>query len=251
MINLPEGTNLLYKFVSFLRNMKKTFPLSRFIIAITLLPCFIISMGLPRIFSHEPQSSEREFDVFPIIGQDSVDTVPDALLGKLSLFILAGQSNMSGRGEMPVEPQRMNPRVFVFGNDYRWHYAKEPIDSPVNQVDLVSRDNNARYSLATSFANTLLEKDSTLIIGFIPCARGATSIEKWQRNLSENSLYGSCLKRARAASTMGKIVGLLFYQGEADALNPKVYPQRKPSPFAWTEKFSRFVHKVFHRSASC
>ena len=131
-------------------------------------------------------------------------TIPDEFLGKLSLFILVGQSNMSGRGEMPTQSQEINSRVFVFGNDYRWHYAVEPIDNPAGQVDLVSLDNNAGYSIATAFANTVLVKDPGLIIGFIPCAAGGSSIQKWQRNLSDQTLYGSLLKRARAASSMGK-----------------------------------------------
>jgi hypothetical protein len=201
----------------------------------------VIGIGGYLLFLDEHSTSIKEYDMFPVIDSNRDNTIPDEYIGKLSLFILAGQSNMSGRGEMPSEPLPVNPRVFVFGNDYRWHYGIEPMDAPQGQVDLVSRDGHARYSIATSFANTLLEKDSTLIIGFIPCARGATSIEKWQRNLSDNSLYGSCLKRTRAASTMGHIEGILFWQGEADALNPKAYPERKPSPFQWTEKFTRFV----------
>ena len=204
----------------------------------------LIGVGGYLVFFPGHKTSVIEHDVFPIIDSNIENTIPDEFNGKLSLFILAGQSNMSGRGEMPAQSQHINPRVFVFGNDYRWHHALEPIDGSRGQVDAVSADGKAGYSLATAFANTLLEKDPSLIIGFIPCARGATSIEKWQRNLSENSLYGSCLKRGRAASTMGQIEGILFYQGEADALNPEVYPQRKPSPFKWTEKFSRFVRNM-------
>jgi hypothetical protein len=204
----------------------------------------LIGVGIFIVFLPEPEISEIEHNVFPVIDANIENTIPDEFIGKLSLFILAGQSNMSGRGEMPTEPLPVNPKVFVFGNDYRWHYGIEPMDASQGQVDTVSRDGNARYSLATSFARTLLEKDSSLIIGFIPCARGATSIEKWQRNLSENSLYGSCLKRTRAASTMGQIVGLLFAQGESDALDPKVYSERKPSPFQWREKFSRFIRDI-------
>ncbi len=212
-----------------------------FIASVGFIFGLLVGAGIYSIFFQGTESSVIEHDVYPVIDANIEDTIPDEFIGKLSLFILAGQSNMSGRGEMPVKPQQINPRIFVFGNDYRWHYGIEPIDAFQGQVDTVSRDGNARYSLATSFAERLLEKDSTLIIGFIPCARGATSIEKWQRNLSENSLYGSCLKRSRAASTMGQIVGLLFAQGESDALDPKVYPERKPSPFQWKEKFSRFI----------
>jgi len=201
----------------------------------------VIGIGGYLLCLDENNTSVIEHNTFPVIDSNRENTIPDEFIGKLSLFILAGQSNMSGRGEMPSVPLPVNPRVFVFGNDYRWHYGVEPMDRADNQVDRVSRDGKARYSLATAFAETLLEKDSTLIIGFIPCARGATSIDKWQRNLSENSLYGSCLKRSRATSPMGVIKGLLFYQGEADALSPNAYPERKPSPFKWAEKFSRFV----------
>jgi hypothetical protein len=184
----------------------------------------------------------KQNEVKPAIQKQA--SIPEEFLGKLSLFILVGQSNMSGRGELPVTPQEINPRVFVFGNDYRWHHALEPIDSPINQVDTVSIDYDAGYSLATSFANAMLENDPELIIGFIPCAKGGSSIQKWQRNLSDQSLYGSCLKRVRAASTVGKITGLLFCQGPADARDPKAYPSKKGSPFQWKKKFRQFVKDI-------
>ncbi len=171
-------------------------------------------------------------------------TIPEEFVGRLSIFILVGQSNMSGRGEMPAQPQPINPRVFVFGNDYRWHYAMEPIDNPTGQVDLVSIDNHAGYSIATAFANTMLEKDPELVIGFIPCAAGGSSIQKWQRNLSDHTLYGSCLKRARAASPMGEIAGLLFCQGAADGRDPEKYPAKLPSPFEWGEKYTQFITDI-------
>jgi len=214
------------------------------IISVRFILGLLIAGAVYLLFLRDRETSVIEYNVFPVIGENEDNTIPEEFIGKLSLFILAGQSNMSGRGEMPSDPLPVNPRVFVFGNDYRWHYGVEPMDASQGQVDLVSRDGKARYSLATAFANTLLEIDSTLIIGFIPCARGATSIEKWQRDLSDNSLYGSALKRARAASTMGMIKGILFWQGEADALNPEEYPERKPSPFQWTEKFNRFVRDI-------
>jgi hypothetical protein len=98
--------------------------------------------------------------------------------------------------------------------------------------------------MATSFAETLLKNDPDLIIGFIPCAKGGSSIQKWQRSLSDQSLYGSCLKRVRAASAMGTISGLLFCQGPADARDPEKYPEKKGSPFRWKEKFIQFVNDI-------
>jgi hypothetical protein len=151
----------------------------------------LLNLYVPSLFFQKNQTSLNNQIKVTDVNTDKGITVPDEFIGKMSLFILAGQSNMSGRGEMPNQPQNIDRRVFVFGNDYKWHHAREPIDTPHNQVDLVSADSGAGYSLATFFANALFEKDTSLIIGFIPCAKGGTSIKKWQRDLSENSLYGS------------------------------------------------------------
>ena len=70
-------------------------------------------------------------------------------------------------------------------------------------------------------------------------AKGGSAIKEWQRNLSEDSLYGSMLKRVFAASTVGKIKGLIFMQGETDALDKNKYPKVSLN---WKKNFSQFVH---------
>lgn len=145
--------------------------------------------------------------------------LPDELVGKLSLFVMAGQSNMSGKGPLP-DIQHVNYHIYVFGNDYRWRLALEPIDSPYNQVDEVSLDRYARYSPALSFATNLHRQEPERAIGLIPCAKGETSIMEWQKNYSDQTLYGSCLKRIRAAQLAGRVDGIIFFQGEADTVDP-------------------------------
>ncbi|MBN1349304.1 sialate O-acetylesterase [candidate division KSB1 bacterium] len=179
----------------------------------------------------------------PMTLKDARDDIPVKDHGKLSLFILAGQSNMSGRGEY-IPDQPPNPRIFLFGNDYHWKLAAEPIDDSENQVDEISIDSNPGFSLGLAFATSLLSEEPDLVIGLIPCAKGGSSIEQWQRNLSDKSLYGSCLKRARAASVMGEIAGLLFFQGESDALDPIQYPQKAPAASNYAAKFSAFVTEI-------
>lgn len=172
--------------------------------------------------------------------------IPEEFQGKLSLFILAGQSNMSGRGDVPAN-QVADPRIFVFGNDYRWRVALEPIDSSTGQVDEVSRDggpDSAMFGPSLAFAGALCKQKAGIVVGLIPCAKGDSSIDEWQRNLSDSRLYGSCIKRARAASVMGKIEGLLFFQGEADAVNPYRYAGKRRSAFEYAAEFSKFVHDL-------
>lgn len=151
--------------------------------------------------------------------------IPLAEQGRLSLFVLAGQSNMSGRGALST-PLR-GDHVYVFGNDYRWKEAREPIDSAEGQVDDVSADPNAGLGPGLAFALRLAELQPGRRIGLIPCAKGATTLFEWERRLGEDTLYGSCLKRIRAASVMGQLAGILFFQGEWDAMEDDT-----GSPFA-------------------
>lgn len=170
----------------------------------------------------------------------STAEIPQAYRGKMSLFILAGQSNMVGWAPVP-EQQETDPRIYVFSNDYRWRVAREPIDRAYNQVDKVSEDRAASYGPTLAFAFASLDRHPQTVIGLIPCAKSSSAISQWQRNLSDQTLYGSCLKRALAASPMGHISGILFFQGETDALDPILYPEPEPRPLDWARLFTAFI----------
>ena len=65
-------------------------------------------------------------------------------------------------------------------------------------------------------------------IGLIASAHGGTSMEQWNPAKKEqggNSLYGSMLRQVKLAG--GKVRGVLWYQGESDAMGGawKVYPK--------------------------
>jgi len=167
--------------------------------------------------------------------------IPDDYQGKLQLFILAGQSNMSGLGELPPSEMETHPQIYVFGNDYLWKRAKEPVDDPKNQVDNVSLDTDAAFGPSVSFATTVIKQRPDMVLGLIPCAKGGASIQDWQKKLSDNTLYGSCLKRVRAASVMGTVAGFLFLQGEIDTLDPKEAPERTFLPNRWADEFAALV----------
>jgi len=94
--------------------------------------------------------------------------VPAEYVGRLSIILLCGQSNMSGRGPLSKSTQKTNSRAFVFGNDYRWRIASEPIDREDGQVDEVSLDPGAGVGPWLAFANRLLQLDPELVIGLVP-----------------------------------------------------------------------------------
>jgi hypothetical protein len=166
--------------------------------------------------------------------------IPREYQGEMSLFILGGQSNMVGWAPVP-EHQDIDLMIYVFGNDYRWRVAAEPIDDAYNQVDQVSLDYMAAFGPSLAFASALRSQRPEMVIGLIPCAKNSSAIIEWQPNLSDQTLYGSCLKRARAASPMGQISGILFFQGETDALDVNLHPQFQPNPDDWSALFVNFI----------
>ncbi|MEL6259731.1 MAG: sialate O-acetylesterase [Cyanobacteria bacterium J06626_6] len=168
-------------------------------------------------------------------------TIPPRLQGRLKLYVLVGQSNIAGRADIPTDIQP-SANIFLFGNDYRWKTAQPPLDSSVNQVDLISADTEAGFGPAFTFAQTLISQNNNQIIGLIPCAKADSSITDWGKSPSDETLYGSCLKRIRAASPMGTVSGILFFQGEADAVDAAQFPNLTPDASAWAEKFATFAY---------
>ena len=167
------------------------------------------------------------------------------------LWVLAGQSNMEGLGDLvDVTPPHAN--VMLLGMDGKWTQAEEPlhwlIDSPdpIHSGDPKSRGEQSAQQhknrrkgagLGLPFAAAMV--DATRIpIGLVACAHGGTSMEQWNPAKKEeggNSLYGSMMRQFRLAG--GKVKGVLWYQGESDAMGGaawKSYPQ----------VFSRFIASV-------
>ncbi|MGE9291842.1 MAG: sialate O-acetylesterase, partial [Puniceicoccales bacterium] len=86
------------------------------------------------------------------------------------LFLLAGQSNMAGRGEVEAEDQVPHSRVFMLNQEGEW----------VPAVDPVHYDKKAAgVGPGRSFAMVLAEQDESVAIGLIPAACGGSSILSW------------------------------------------------------------------------
>jgi carbohydrate esterase-like sialic acid-specific acetylesterase len=113
---------------------------------------------------------------------------------------------MVGRGELSDLPPGFpaNPtRLWNFSNAYRWEPAREPIDSPIGQLDFVSRDERAAVGPSLALADTFVSMHPATTVGLIPCAKGSSSINDWQKTDSTNqrsTLYGSCMTRMKMVS---------------------------------------------------
>ena len=151
------------------------------------------------------------------------------------LFILAGQSNAAGIGEEPPPVYRNATRVFVYRNSGDWTPGFEPVDEPNNQVDVVSRDERYGVGIGMAFAERYLDLHPDVEeVGLIPCAKGGSTLARWQAHWSRESLYGSCLARALEASAEGRLAGMLWWQGEDESAT---------TALTWGREFSRFVRE--------
>jgi len=126
----------------------------------------------------------------------------------INSFLMLGQSNMAGRGNMgDVEPIE-NDLCYMLRMGL-WQKMSEPVnvDAPVTGEEYFSG-----ISLAASFADELA-KATGKKIGLIPCAVGGTKISEW---MPGEILYDNTLMTAKIAMRTSKIKGILWHQGESD-----------------------------------
>jgi Domain of unknown function (DUF303). len=122
----------------------------------------------------------------------------------INSFLLIGQSNMAGRGNIDEVDPIHNENVFMFREGI-WINAREPIHNDKPEL--------CGIGLAASFSNRLQVKYGKNI-GVIPCAFGGTSLEQWKKG---SELYINAVNTARKALKESKLKGILWHQGESDA----------------------------------
>jgi hypothetical protein len=127
------------------------------------------------------------------------------------LFLLAGQSNMSGRGKIDPLDNSAHPRVFVLAKDGAWKPGVDPLhyDKPA-----------AAAGMGKPFAEILAKKNPRLAIGLIPAACGGAPISVWapgMKHAQTQSLpYDDAIARAKRALQDGTLKAILWHQGESD-----------------------------------
>lgn len=127
------------------------------------------------------------------------------------VFVMAGQSNMAGRGGVEAQDQEINPAILEMDDLFILHEKKEP--NTIYQGSLAGLD------CGLSFGNALLSQmpEGTAIV-LIQCSISSTSIQQWLGDsLRVVKLYSNMLERSRAGLRRGKLAGVLWLQGEENA----------------------------------
>lgn len=135
----------------------------------------------------------------------------------LRLVLLIGQSNMAGRGKVEPADQQTHPRIFMLDKAGAWVPAKDPVHFDKPKV--------AGVGLCSEFARQLAAQEPGAKVGLIPCAFGGTSLDQWKPG---SALYTNAVARAKIAQKSGRLVAVLWHQGEADCSSEKTasYPAR-------------------------
>ena len=139
----------------------------------------------------------------------------------VDIILLMGQSNMKGRGEVPVN-QEIHPRIIYMNmtND-EWYAAVHPLHTD-GVPGLNDATGNAGVGPGLDFAKVLAERDTNACIALIPCAKGGSWIDLW---MPGKDMYNETIRRARKAladfsnqNIEVKFTAALWLQGESDAI---------------------------------
>jgi hypothetical protein len=128
------------------------------------------------------------------------------------VFLMAGQSNMAGRGFVEPQDTLSHERILTINSNGTLIHAKEPIHfyEPVR----------AGLDCGLSFGRELLDHipDSIQII-LIPTAVGGSSVSQWLGDSTKRSvrLLTNFTEKAAIGITYGTVKGVLWHQGESDA----------------------------------
>lgn len=137
-----------------------------------------------------------------------------------NIFILAGQSNMAGRGgvsrgkwdgNVPTECSP-NPSILRLSAQLIWEQAHEPLHA---DIDL---GKTCGIGPGMAFANEVLRAKGSGFgeVGLVPCAVGGTRIGEWGKG---TRLYSELVRRARESVRGGGVIrAFLWFQGESDTV---------------------------------
>ncbi len=127
------------------------------------------------------------------------------------VFMMAGQSNMAGRGTIEAQDTIANPRILSLNAEGELVLAKEPLHFYEPKM--------AGLDCGVSFANELLKSvpDSISIL-MVPTAVGGSSIRRWLDDKPHRgvNLQSNFKEKMMQARKYGELKAVLWHQGESD-----------------------------------
>ena len=140
---------------------------------------------------------------------------PPAKKEDLHVYLLIGQSNMSGRAPFTEEEAKPIKNVFLLNGDDKWEPAKNPLN-----IHSTIRKGPGMQKMNPGYQFSLDMSKDGQAIGLVVNAKGGSKIEQWAEG---QKFYTEAIRRAKEAQKTGTLKGILWHQGESNHGNPDPY----------------------------
>ena len=149
------------------------------------------------------------------------------------IYILMGQSNMAGRGEISRKYEKKgHGRLLMLNKNNEWVPAAHPLHFDKPKI--------AGVGPGLSFGIRMAKARPGTRIGLVPCAVGGTRISKWEPGVfdkvTKTHPWDDAVLRIREAMASGVIKGVLWHQGEGDS-NPE-------NASSWLNKLALLIGRL-------
>jgi hypothetical protein len=124
------------------------------------------------------------------------------------VFLLMGQSNMSGGTKMLPEDKKPTAHVVMLPTISKRPLMWQPAAHPLH-------NRRPNFGPGLSFAVEYLKDKPGVVVGLIPVAWGGSPIDGLKAG---TPTYKDAIKKAKFASAEGEIKGVLWHQGESDTV---------------------------------
>lgn len=161
-------------------------------------------------------------------------------VGVGDIFILAGQSNMSGYGRDPAyDPPQLG--VNLYNNSGDWVLAAHPLFSVPDSVSIYSNNDCSSGTSPGLAFGKIMQKSLNVPIGLVSAAQGGSSLESWNPAEEDPYLFEALKSKV---NEVGKFAGMLWYQGCNETVEQdeaETYLEKfKQAVSLWREEFGHF-----------
>ena len=165
----------------------------------------------------QPETEVEETYPAPVAGEE----------GEYDVYLLIGQSNMAGRGELLEEDYAEIPNVYLLDSEGN----PVPAKNPMNIYSTIRKaDSQQLMGPGTSFASTITAQTGRKVL-LVVNARGGSAIAEWAKGTTTSikvgnattatslSFYSEAVRRTQQAMEYGALKGILWHQGCSDQKN--------------------------------
>lgn len=154
----------------------------------------------------------KTFEMLLTIGLSSAfcDVSIPSDSSKFDIFIMMGQSNMSGMAIVEAQDTVSNPRIYKWWNTEGWMPGQESFSQPYfGPCGLGGQC----LGPSRAFAQTLVDSDQSITVGAANLAYPGSPIESWVKG---GTYYQRNLDWIAQLRRGGTIRGIVWHQGEAN-----------------------------------